>query len=149
MGLDMYLKGSRYMWHGPEETAASTAIGKMFPELQGKIVQKVEAELMYWRKSNAIHQWFVTNVQGGNDDCNDYYVSKEDLYNLLALCRTVLINRDQASELMPTAGGFFFGSTNYGESYFDDIEDTAQKLDQLLQNKPLMEKWDMFYRSSW
>ena len=27
-------------------------------------------EVMYWRKANYIHNWFVENIQNGSDDCN-------------------------------------------------------------------------------
>ena len=43
-----------------------------------------------WRKANAIHKWFVKNIQKGNDNCKEYYVSKENLEDLLKLCETVL-----------------------------------------------------------
>lgn len=145
----MYLLGSRWMWGDSTDKATAIDIGNMFPELQGKPIRKVETELMYWRKSNAIHQWFVINVQGGTDDCNDYHVNRDQLQRLLDLCRAVVADREHAVELMPTANGFFFGDTNYSDRYFEDIADTAEKLDQLLQNRVLMDNWDIFYRASW
>lgn len=45
---------------------------------------EVVYELAYWRKANAIHKWFVDNVQNGNDNCEDYFVTSrqlKDLYN--------------------------------------------------------------------
>lgn len=44
----------------------------------------------YWRKANAIHKWFVENVQNGEDDCGQYEVSKEQLEELLDVCKEVL-----------------------------------------------------------
>ena len=44
----------------------------------------------YWRKANHIHNWFVENIQGGNDDCGKYEVTKEQLEELLKVCKTVL-----------------------------------------------------------
>lgn len=43
-----------------------------------------------WRKANHIHQWFVENVQDGNDDCGMYEVTKEQLEELLDICKEVL-----------------------------------------------------------
>lgn len=43
-----------------------------------------------WRKANHIHQWFVDNVQDGNDDCGMYEVTKEQLEVLLWTCKAVL-----------------------------------------------------------
>lgn len=47
----------------------------------------------YWRKANAIHKWFVENVQDGEDDC-DYHdeVTKELLEDLRDTCANVLNN---------------------------------------------------------
>ena len=42
-----------------------------------------------WRKANAIHKWFVDTVQDGEDDCGYYEVSKEDLENLLSICKLI------------------------------------------------------------
>lgn len=54
------------------------------------------SDIGYWRKANQIHNWFVTNVQDGEDDCGEYEVSKEQLEELLDICREVLA----ASELV-------------------------------------------------
>ena len=54
-------------------------------------------EVFYWRKANAIHSWFVQNVQNGNDDCELYPVSKEKIQDLLSLCKKVV----KESELIP------------------------------------------------
>ena len=43
-----------------------------------------------WRKANHIHKWFVDNVQDGVDDCETYEVTKEQLINLLDVCKKVL-----------------------------------------------------------
>lgn len=43
-----------------------------------------------WRKANHIHSWFVENVQGGNDDCGMYEVTKEQLEDLLDVCKRVI-----------------------------------------------------------
>ena len=43
----------------------------------------------YWRKANAIHRWFVDNVQNGDDDCGYYEVSKKQLESLLHICKLI------------------------------------------------------------
>lgn len=51
----------------------------------------INDNIAYWRKANAIHQWFVDHVQDGEDDC-DYHreVTKEDLERLRDTCIEVL-----------------------------------------------------------
>lgn len=47
-------------------------------------------EVGYWRKANQIHNWFVNNVQAGQDDCGTYEVTKDQLEELVAVCNEVL-----------------------------------------------------------
>ena len=47
-------------------------------------------QIGYWRKANAIHNWFVQNVQNGVDDCGTYIVTKENLEELLYACNVVV-----------------------------------------------------------
>ena len=51
--------------------------------------RRLEEEVGYWRKANAIHKWFVDNVQDGVDDCGYYEVSQEQLKNLLHICSLI------------------------------------------------------------
>ena len=93
MGLDMYLHAKRYFSkHLKTDTGKQEAIiaqtGKIgVCEDYGVEVQITAA---YWRKANAIHKWFVDNVQDGEDDCGDYYVSQDQLRELRDLCQQVL-----------------------------------------------------------
>jgi hypothetical protein len=106
-------------------------------------------EVGYWRKANHIHAWFVENIQGGEDDC-DYHreVMREDLEALRDVCHEVLCNPDLAEKLLPTQGGFFFGSTEYDEYYISDIKDTIEIIDKALETTDF-DKDMLFYRSSW
>ena len=46
-------------------------------------------EVGYWRKANAIHKWFVDNIQDGEDDCGYYEVAPEQLEELLNICKLI------------------------------------------------------------
>ena len=45
----------------------------------------------YWRKANAIHAYFVNNIQNGYDDQASYIVSKEDFESLFEILNDILI----------------------------------------------------------
>lgn len=47
-------------------------------------------QVAYWRKANAVHSWFVENVQDGKDDCNDYEVTKKQLQSLCDICEKII-----------------------------------------------------------
>ena len=99
-----------------------------------------------WRKFNALHGWFVDNVQGGTDDCGYYRVTKDHLSNLLGVLQEVYEKRDPSK--FPPVGGFFFGSTETDDWYWEDIEDTIPKIQNILEDFD-WDKYDLFYHSSW
>lgn len=143
MGLDMYLNAKRFIWFNEDDLAARVA--EQFPELRGRRVKEVVVEALYWRKANAIHKWFVDNCQEGVDDCGNYYVGREQLEELRDLILEVLKNKN--SKLLPPQAGFFFGSTDITEYYWQDLESTAEGIQRILEEFP--KDWEFEYHSSW
>jgi len=147
MGLDMYLTAKRYIYDfGDDDQPLRDALEAF--KVNGMGVKELSYEAGQWRKANAIHKWFVDNVQGGRDNCAEYIVTTEQLERLLELVNEVLRNRDKAEELLPTASGFFFGSTMYDEYYFDDLIQTKAIIENVLSIDDLP-KYDFYYSSSW
>ena len=162
MGLDMYLTAKRYMsdWVDAGDAEKQTAIQMLFPELSGlqghfgdgSPVKEVRIEAGYWRKANAIHDWFVKNVQNGEDECQPHYVSREDLAELKTLCERAIAARgrdfeeETSEDILPTASGFFFGGTEYNDWYYDNLADTIMIVDRCLA---LPDAWEFEYYSSW
>jgi len=147
MGLDMYLTAKQFFWTGNKKTKKSEEkINKLFPEMKDHKLKYVIYETGYWRKANHIHNWFVVNVQGGEDNCGEYFVSRDDLKELRRVCEKALNNRKNAGEILPTAEGFFFGDTKYDGYYFDACKDTIKVIDKALK---LPEAWEFSYHSSW
>jgi hypothetical protein len=107
----------------------------------------VTIQVGYWIKANAIHNWFVENIQEGKDECQRSYVNRDQLKELLKVCQDVLKDVKKADTKLPTAEGFFFGSTEYGDMYFSDIKDTINIIQICLK---LPKKTSSFYyQSSW
>lgn len=150
MGLDMYLDRRTYVkqWDHIGETKqykVEVTRGGEPTTIDPKKVKYIIEEVGYWRKANQIHNWFVENVQNGEDNCGDYYVDKDQLQELLDLCKKVDNDHSLAEALLPSASGFFFGSTEYDEWYFKDIEATIQILEEALENS----NGAYYYTSSW
>lgn len=122
------------------------AAGFTKKEIKDDCSAEISFSVGYWRKANQIHNWFVQNCQGGNDNCDEYFVSRESLSILRQLCTEAL--ETGTTSLLPTQGGFFFGSTNYDEYYKNDLKSTIKQLDNVLDN-PKFEDWGFYYRSSW
>lgn len=159
MGLDQYLYAKKYY-------SSTEFWGKENAEMFEKIVDAanmrgfthkndenfnsvyVEVQCAYWRKANQIHAWFVNNVQDGNDNCAEYYVSREKLQQLVDECEAVIKDKDKAEEILPTQSGFFFGNTEYDDWYMHDIQYTAERLRELIQLGE-SESVEFYYSSSW
>lgn len=151
MGLDMYLTAKKTM-----PRAAAVMLHKAAPDDFAEwdnpwlktTSQKVKAvaEAAYWRKANAIHGWFVRNIQGGADDCGTYPVTAQQLEELRDACKAVLAGGgEEEHDLMPTSG-FFFGPTDDKTWYTECLEHTVKQLDQVLED---YDGWALQYHSSW
>ena len=155
MGLDMYFSAKKYMskYFDKADVERIEKINDIFGvtgiEDDDYGAQEVIFRVAYWRKANAIHKWFVDNVQNGTDDCGDYEVPNEKLKELLELVDQVLANKKKAHKLLPNTTGFFFGSQDYDEYYFQDLEYTKKLIEGILSNEELSKHWYLEYTSSW
>lgn len=153
MGLDMYMTAERFLSEHFQDEDVNTiaAIGKLFPELSDDTKpQTVIIEAAYWRKANAIHAWFVKNVQDGVDDCGKYYVAREQLQELMDSVNMVINDNSMADTLLPPQAGFFFGNTEVDDWYLQDMKSTKEMLEPLIANEGMKEKcWEFYYHSSW
>lgn len=156
MGLDMYLEASyqtydsdifgaerQQMFRGLIEAANAKDFvsGSFAPSATVKVT------VGYWRKANAIHNWFVQNLANGVDECQDIYVERDQLEELRDIANEVLTHISDAPQLLPTASGFFFGGTEYDEWYVEGLKETVEILDRVLKDVP--EDWEFYYRASW
>ena len=152
MGLDMYMYLRK--WEANHENKADFYPGQLesletMIKARNFLSKSTEYQVGYWRKANAIHKWFVDNCANGKDECQDIWVDEKDLLTLKATCEKVLADHSKANELLPTTSGFFFGSTEYDEWYFSDIEYTVELLNKVLAVITTDKSYDVLYRASW
>jgi hypothetical protein len=152
MGLDMYLTkktyvGAEFDFREVKGTIDITIKGVSLP-IEFKRVTYIYEEVAYWRKANAIHNWFVQNCQDGIDECQETYVPMEKLEKLLDVCKQVQKNHELAPSLLPTTKGFFFGGTEYDKWYFDDIKYTIKVIKRVLKEQKISQQ-SIYYSSSW
>ena len=182
MGLDMYLEASystRAYERPTDQDYADMREGK-----EVKVARSMELEdaiaaigfedapidyaynhftyvfpIITWRKANAIHKFFVDEVQDGDDNCERHWVSLENLKELLTRINEILKIEDKeerktkASKILPTEDGCFFGSLDYEDWYFQDLERTKITLEKLFEYEEQAEDGkhfdNFYYQSSW
>lgn len=155
MGLDMNLNAVRHIGgydHSPGERMRFVDILGSFGLTIADACEdspwiNVSVAIGHWRNANAIHGWFVRHVQGGEDECYETDVSREDLKLLRATCLSVLDNHDLSLELLPPVGGFFFGGTDLDDYYYESLRRTVAIVDKALGGR--FEGFDFTYRSNW
>lgn len=148
MGLDMMVFANKYFIENDAQTQTMAAQVGQLVGVPDQPAFRVTFEVLYWRKANAIHNWFVENCMGGEDDCRTAYVRRRDLARLMGLCCHVLARPSQAADILPACDGFFFGDTEYDDNYFEQIRYTASELKTLLRN-PAFKDCRFEYASSW
>lgn len=108
MGLDMYLKtNGKNVCKAANKASGSDSW------------QVAYGTAIYWRKANAIHKWFVDNVQYGEDDCGSYEVSVEQLLELRDACKKVI----RSSKLVE---GKVFAGRRFENNRFVDITEPGK-----------------------
>ena len=173
MGLDMYLEIRRdeYVSHYTKSKTLKrewpTFIKENGPSLTTEtprmVSRKTTWEVGYWRKANQIHNWFLEHCGPRDsdtgeviDDCRPIEVEVVKLEQLLKECQMVLADHSLAQVYLPTQSGFFFGSTEYDEYYFEDLEATIKILEPVIEfmhnikDKCKSNDWyDVIYTASW
>jgi hypothetical protein len=130
MGLDMYLeKCNRKMWGYKDVDISEIKETKpqLYAEIKPFIILKGSSDIFqweslfeevgYWRKANAIHKWFVDNVQNGIDDCCYYEVTKENIQELLRRCK--IIKRTSTMEKAYIENGKTFANDRWCPIYIE------------------------------
>jgi len=165
MGLDMYLSVRKYISRidfskGYDDSAGyqntpqfdslvDTLDLSEFIEPQESSGIHVEVPVMYWRKANAVHKWFVDTQADGMDNCQPIDVNTESLKELVDLCEQALDNKDNPGEYLPTEEGFFFGGTDYDVYYFEGLEYTRDRLKQVIDTMEKSGDHFAVYQASW
>lgn len=110
----------------PENQEELQILDKQFEELDPR------KQIAYFRKVNFLVAFF--NYE---EDCSYLEISKEQVEDLIERCKTILRARknkeERAKELLPTESGFFFGSTEYDDWYYEDVKDVRKKFTEILE----------------
>ena len=145
MGLDInFYKAKRSKDNETKERleeirkALATEYIKNIDERNSKLIKELEDEnekinpwneVAYFRKVNFLIPFF-----GYEENCSNIEIDKYQVEDLIEACKAVLEDHSKAEELLPTTPGFFFGSTEYDDWYFDDVESVKATFESILED---------------
>lgn len=87
----------------------------------------------YFRKCNWLYGWVRRKLELPElENCKHYKLTRSIIEDLIDDITKVLSDHSLAEKLLPTESGFFFGSTEYDDWYFDDLRNAKTELTQLL-----------------
>lgn len=147
MGLDMRLYKRMYVrnWEHSEEKKEVTV------KVDGKILEGFDnpsyiiQEVGYWRKFNALHGFIVDNFANGVDNCQDIWLDYDDVESILKALK------DTENPIKPVEG-FFFGSQDMDEWYYEDVKKAIEVFEAVLKdmNSGFGKRYlDFCYQASW
>ena len=87
--------------------------------------------LAYFRKVNFLFEFFSGSL---NEEETTAVITRGEMEELIEKCEFVLNNRDKASEILPTCDGFFFGSLDYDDYYFESVAKVLLSFQVILEN---------------
>lgn len=103
---------------------------------------EVQFTVAYWRKANAIHSWFVRELQDGKDECQRAYAPREKLKELRDLCHQVI----ERSKLGP--GQVHVGTKISNEGLQEIYEDGEIIVDPAVAEEMLPTQSGFFFGST-
>ena len=132
----MYLHKKHYVknWeHTAEDKKVEVTVtrgGKPMKEIDVTKICYIEEDVAYWRKANAIHQWFVKNCNEGDDDNGkDMYIERSQLEELLESCQFIKARCKLKK-----------GMIKNGSTYVDGKEIPNMEAGKIMTNKKYAEK---------
>lgn len=131
MGLDMYLKLRRTSSEDITNVKDVENLKSLFDEVT--VTVKEEFTVGYWRKANAIFALIENTCEPeGIENCEHIYISVDEIKVMLDICKQVKEHPNTAHKKLPTQSGFFFGSTEYDEYYFEMVDYTIELFEKIL-----------------
>lgn len=115
-----------------------------------------------WRKSNAVHRFIEEAWLRDNEpvetffgpsmpNCEPVPLNPWVLKDLHSLCVRLIAGRDavEAAAMLPVGEGFFFGHYEYDEWYWDQLEEAADDLAEVLARVETDPTLKVYYWAWW
>ena len=107
-------------------------------------------ELAYFRKVKFLIPFIEDYYNIAElENCEEIELDKYCIEELIIRCKQVLEDHSKAEELLPVKGGFFFGSTEYDQGYFEDVQLVKDTCLNLLEEFLSLEDGEYITFSIW
>lgn len=142
MGLDMYLQTVKTEHSYPDGTPEAPYQGR-------HITHITKEDVGYFRKFNALHGYIsATATPYGIENCQDVYLSAEYIEETLEMLKDLKAHPEKVAEVLPPTDGFFFGSQEVDEYYWQNVDDAIETFQRILDTVDFT-KVDVIYYAWW
>lgn len=126
MGLDMYLRGDKFIsrFDNSQRDKDGIALEIKRPVIDGFEVASYNLDLGYWRKFAPLHQYIVKVFADDVDECQEIHLDSSDCHRIADALRNNGLPDNE------DCGGFLFGSPEFWDDYMVEAEDHARVFDK-------------------
>ena len=145
MGLDMYLRGDKFIsqYDHSQQAPEGGSLEVKRPVIDGFEVTSYNLDIGYWRKFAPLHQYIVKVFANDVDECQQIDLSADDLRRIATALR------DGGLPDNEDCGGFFFGDPEFWDEDRADGEKHAQVFDKAAEWVESNSWNSVTYQASW
>jgi len=145
MGLDMYLRGDKFIsnWDTSQRDEDGMPLEVKRPNIDGFEVTSYVLDLGYWRKFAPLHHFIVKVFADGVDECQEIHLSADDLRRIAAALRDDNLPDNE------DCGGFFFGNPEFWDADRAEGEKHAETFDKAAKWVESNSWNSVTYQASW
>ena len=145
MGLDMYLRGDKFIskWDHSQQAPEGGSLEVKRPVVDGFEVETYVLDMGYWRKFAPLHVYIVNEFADGVDECQRIDLEADQLRKIAnALRDNELPNNDDCH-------GFFFGGEEWWDELRSEGKDHAKLFDKAADWVETTSWGSVTYQASW
>ena len=145
MGLDMYLRGEKFVskYDHSQQAPEGGSLEVKRPVIDGFEVSEYILDMGYWRKFAPLHKYIVKVFAGDVDECQPIHLTNLDCRRIAEALRhdNLPANED--------CGGFFFGNSEFWDEDRANGEEHAKVFDKAAEWVESNSWNTVTYQASW
>lgn len=145
MGLDMYLRGEKFVskYDHSQQAPEGGSLEVKRPVIDGFEVCEYILDMGYWRKFAPLHKYIVKVFAGGVDKCQPIHLTSDDCKRIAQALR------DGGLPDNEDCGGFFFGDSEFWDEDRENGEENAKVFERAAEWVESNSWNTVTYQASW